>query len=426
MHIQANAALAVFIFLIAYFFIISRKLNEAVVALAGSLILILLGVVKQPEAIASIDFNTLGLLVGMMIVVDIARHSGLFGYIGVWSARITRGEPIMILLVLAGVTALLSAFLSSIAAVLLIVPVGLYLAESLAISPVPFLFAAIISSNIGGTATLIGDPSHVIIGTATGLSFTEFIKNLGPIVLLIFAVTSVLFWIIWRNSFRVSEEARSRVLALELKDQIADRGLLIKSLVVFGLMLIGFFFSRQLHLDTATIALAGAIILIIAGQESIEESLLNVDWPTILFILGFFVMVGALTSTGAIHLFAQWSVKLTGNNVAILTMMVLWFSAIVSAFVNNIPFVTAMVPFVKGIGAMTGIPLVTLWWALALGGVLGGNGTIIGATANIIVAGVARRNGYPITYLDYMKIAFPVMVFSIILSSVYLFAVYLR
>ena len=426
MHIQANAALAVFIFLIAYFFIITRKLNEAVVALAGSLILILLGVVKQPEAIASIDFNTLGLLVGMMIVVDIARHSGLFGYIGVWSARITRAEPVLILLVLSGVTALLSAFLNSIAAVLLIVPVGLYLAESLDINPVPFLFAVIISSNIGGTATLIGDPSHVIIGTATGLSFTEFIKNLGPIVLLILAATLVLFWIIWRNSFRVSEEGRSRLLALELKDQIADRGLLIKSLVVFGLMLIGFFFNCQLHLDTATIALAGAIILIIAGQESIEETLLNVDWPTILFILGFFVMVGALTSTGVIHLIAQWSVKLIGNNVTILTMMVLWFSAIVSAFVNNIPFVTAMVPFIKGIGAMTGISLVPLWWALALGGVLGGNGTIIGATANIIVAGVARRNGYPITYLDYMKIAFPVMIFSIVLSSLYLFAVYLR
>jgi Na+/H+ antiporter NhaD/arsenite permease-like protein len=310
--------------------------------------------------------------------------------------------------------------------VLLIVPVGLYLAESLGINPVPFLFSAIISSNIGGTATLIGDPSHVIIGTATGLSFTEFIKNLGPIVLLILAATLVLFWIIWRNSFRVSEKDRSRLLALELKDQIADRGLLIKSLVVFGLMLTGFFFSRQLHLDTATIALAGAIILIIAGQESIEETLLNVDWPTILFILGFFVMVGALDSTGVIHLIAQWSVKLIGNNVTILTMMVLWFSAIVSAFVNNIPFVTAMVPFIKGIGAMTGVSLVPLWWALALGGVLGGNGTIIGATTNIIVAGVARRNGYPITYLDYMKIAFPLMVFSIVLSSLYLLVVYIR
>ena len=426
MHIQANAALAVFIFLIAYFFIITRKQSEAVIALAGSLILILLGVVRQPEAIASIDFNTLGFLVGMMIVVDIARHSGLFGYIGVWSARVTRAEPIRILLVLSVVTALLSAFLNSIAAVLLIVPVGLYLAESLGINPVPFLFSAIISSNIGGTATLIGDPSHVIIGTATGLSFTEFIKNLGPIVLLILAATLVLFWIIWRNSFRVSEKDRSRLLALELKDQIADRGLLIKSLVVFGLMLTGFFFSRQLHLDTATIALAGAIILIIAGQESIEETLLNVDWPTILFILGFFVMVGALDSTGVIHLIAQWSVKLIGNNVTILTMMVLWFSAIVSAFVNNIPFVTAMVPFIKGIGAMTGVSLVPLWWALALGGVLGGNGTIIGATTNIIVAGVARRNGYPITYLDYMKIAFPLMVFSIVLSSLYLLVVYIR
>jgi Na+/H+ antiporter NhaD/arsenite permease-like protein len=426
MHIQANAALAVFIFLIAYFFIITRKQSEAVIALAGSLILILLGVVRQPEAIASIDFNTLGFLVGMMIVVDIARHSGLFGYIGVWSARVTRAEPVLILLVLSVVTALLSAFLNNIAAVLLIVPVGLYLAESLGINPVPFLFSAIISSNIGGTATLIGDPSHVIIGTATGLSFTEFIKNLGPIVLLILAATLVLFWIIWRNSFRVSEKDRSRLLALELKDQIADRGLLIKSLVVFGLMLTGFFFSRQLHLDTATIALAGAIILIIAGQESIEETLLNVDWPTILFILGFFVMVGALDSTGVIHLIAQWSVKLIGNNVTILTMMVLWFSAIVSAFVNNIPFVTAMVPFIKGIGAMTGVSLVPLWWALALGGVLGGNGTIIGATTNIIVAGVARRNGYPITYLDYMKIAFPLMVFSIVLSSLYLLVVYIR
>jgi Na+/H+ antiporter NhaD/arsenite permease-like protein len=426
MHIQANAALAVFIFLLAYFFIITRRLNEAVVALAGSLILILLGVVKQPEAIASIDFNTLGFLLGMMIVVDIARRSGLFEYIGVWAARITRAEPVLILLVLAVVAALLSAFLNNIAAVLLIVPVCFYLTDSLGINPVPFLFAVIISSNIGGTATLIGDPTHVIIGTATGLSFAEFIKNLGPVVLLILVLTLVLFWIIWRKDLRVSKEGRSRLLALELKDQIADRGLLIRSLVVFGLMLIGFFFTRQLHLDTATVALAGAIILTISGQESIEESLLNVDWPTILFILGFFVMVGALTNTGMIHLFAQWFVKLAGNNLTILTMVVLWFSAIMSAFIDNIPFVTAMVPLIKGIGAMTGTSLVPLWWALALGGVLGGNGTIIGAITNIIVAGVARRNGYPITYLDYMKIAFPLMVFSIVLSSLYLFAFYLR
>jgi Na+/H+ antiporter NhaD/arsenite permease-like protein len=426
MHIQANAALAIFIFLLAYFFLITRKLNEAVVALAGSLILILMGVVNQSEAIASIDFNTLGFLVGLMIIVNIARHSGLFQYIGVWAARITKSEPVMILLVLAGVTALLSAFLNSIVAVLLIVPVALYLAESLAIDPIPFLFAVIVSSNIGGTATLIGDPSHVIIGTATGLSFTEFIKNLGPIVLLIFAATLVLFWIIWRNSFKVNEEGRSGLLALELKDQIADRGLLIKSLVVFSLILIGFVFNRQFHLDTATIALTGAIILIVAGQDSIEESLLNVDWPTILFILGFFVMVGALTSTGVIHLLAQYLVMQTGTNLTILTMMVLWLSAIVSAFVNNIPFVTAMIPFIKGIGAMTGVSLVPLWWALALGGVLGGNGTIIGASANIIVAGIARRNGYPIAYLDYMKIAFPAMIFSIVLSSLYLYAVYIR
>jgi Na+/H+ antiporter NhaD/arsenite permease-like protein len=427
MHSQANIAIAVFVFLIAYCFIITRKQSEAVVAMAGALVLILLGVVRQPAAIASIDFNTLGFLLGMMIVVDIARHCGLFEYLGVWSARITRAEPIRILLVLSVVTALLSAFLNSIAAVLLLAPVGLYLAEALEINPVPFMFAVIISANIGGAATLIGDPSHVIIGTATGLSFTDFIRNLGPVVLLILAATLGLFRLIWQNSFRASEAGRSRLLGLELADQISDRGLLNKSLVVFGLMLACFFFSSQLHLETATIALAGAVLLvIIARQESVEETLLNVDWPTIFFILGFFVMVGALDSTGAIHLFAQWSVRLLGHNVTVLTMMVLWFSAIASAFVNNIPFVTAMVPVIKGIGALTGVSLGPLWWALALGGVLGGNGTIIGATANIIVAGFARRNGYPVAYLDYMKIAFPLMIFSIVLSSLYLLVFYLR
>lgn len=426
MQFPANAALVISVFLIAYFFIVSRKQSEAIVALAGSLILILLGVVKQTEAIASIDFNTLGLLMGMMIVVDISRHSGLFGYIGLCAARITRAQPILLLLVFAGITALLSAFLNSIAAVLLIVPVALYIAESLEINPIPLLYAEIIASNIGGTATLIGDPSHVIIGTATGLSFVDFIRNLGPVALFILIMTAVLFWMIWRNSFDVSEENRNKILALEPRDQIADRGLLIKSLVVFGLMLLGFFFSRQLHLDTATIALTGAILMIIFGPNSIEESLLNVDWPTIFFILGFFVIVGAMTSTGAIHLLAQWSVALTGKNVTALTMMVLWLSAIISAFLDNIPIVTAMVPFIKGIGAMTGISMVPLWWALALGGVLGGNGTIIGASSNIIVVGAARRNGYPITYLDYFKVAFPLMILSIVFSSFYLLVFYLR
>ena len=362
MQIQA-AVLAVAIFLLAYFFMVSRRLNEAVAALAGSLVLVLLRVIDQSQAVASIDFNTLGLLVGMMIVVEIASHSGLFQYIGVLAARITRAEPIFLLLTFGGVTALLSAFLNSIAAVLLIVPVTFQIIESLEIDPTPFLFAEIIASNIGGAATLIGDPSHVIIGSAAGLSFQEFLWNLGPVVLIILAVALVLFWIIWKSSLSVSEESKDRLLALELEDQIVDFGLLVKSLLVFGLMLLAFFFSRQLHLDSATIALTGGVFLLIFGEQSIEEAMLNVDWPTIFFILGFFVIVGALTSTGVIALLVQWSVKLSGKNVTILTMMVLWFSALVSAFVNNIPFVTAMVPLVKGIAALTGISLTPLWWA---------------------------------------------------------------
>jgi Na+/H+ antiporter NhaD/arsenite permease-like protein len=418
--------LAVAIFLLAYFFMVSRRLNEAVAALAGSLVLVLLRVIDQSQAVASIDFNTLGLLVGMMIVVEIAGHSGLFQYIGVLAARITRAEPILLLLTFGCVTALMSAFLNSIAAVLLIVPVTFQIIESLEIDPTPFLFAEIIASNIGGAATLIGDPSHVIVGSAAGLSFQEFLWNLGPVVLIILAVSVVLFWVIWRHSLSASAERKNSLLALDLGDQIVDFGLLVKSLVVFGLMLLAFFFSRQLHLDVATIALTGAVFLLIFGEIGIEETMLNVDWPTIFFILGFFVIVGALTSTGAINLLVQWSVRLTGNNVTVLTMMVLWLSALASAFTDNIPFVTAMVPLVKGIGALTGISLTPLWWALALGGVLGGNGTIIGASSNIIVAGVARRNGYPIRYLDYFKIAFPMMLLSIAISALYLYLFYLR
>jgi Na+/H+ antiporter NhaD/arsenite permease-like protein len=425
MQIQP-AVLAVAIFLLAYFFIIIRRLNEAVAALAGTLVLVLLRVIDQSQAVACIDFNTLGLLLGMMIVVEIAGHSGLFQYIGVLVARITRAEPLLLLLTFGCVTALMSAFLNSIAAVLLIVPITFQATESLAIDPAPFLFAEIICSNIGGAATLIGDPSHVIIGSAAGLSFQEFLWNLGPVVLIILAVSLILFRIIWKNGLSASAERKHNLLALDLGEQIVDFGLLVKSLLVFGLMLLAFFWSRQLHLDAATIALTGAVFLLIFGEQSIEEVLLNVDWPTIFFILGFFVIVGALTSTGVINLLVQCSVRLTGKNVTILTMMVLWFSALASAFVNNIPFVTAMVPLVKGIGALTSISLTPLWWALALGGVLGGNGTILGASSNIIVAGVARRNGNPISYLDYLKIAFPLMLLSIAISTLYLYLFYLR
>jgi Na+/H+ antiporter NhaD/arsenite permease-like protein len=426
MPVGVDALLAAAIFVTAYIFIVFRRQSEAVAALAGALVLLLLGVIRQPQAIAGIDFNTLGLLAGMMIVTQIARHSGLFSCIGLWLTRITRARPTLLLLAFASATAFLAAFINSIAAVLLIVPVTLYIAESLEIDPVPFLIADIIASNIGGTATLIGDPTHVMIGTATGLSFNEFLVNLGPIALLILVITLVLFRVIWNHAFTVSEASRKRVLALEPGDEIVDSGLLIRSLAVFGLMLLGFCFSRQLGLDTATIALSGAIFLILFGQDSFEEVLLNVDWPTIFFIMGFFVMVGALTGTGVIHLLAQVTARLTGGSRAVLAMVVLWVSAIASAFIDNIPFVAAMIPFIKGIATMTGASLMPLWWALALGGVLGGNGTIFGASTNIVVVGIARRNGYQITYLDYLKIAFPLMTLSIVLSSLYLYLFYLR
>ncbi len=423
---QTQVIAAVVIFLLTYGLIISEKVHRAVVALAGAVLLVFLGVLTQHEAVASIDFNTLGLLIGMMIIVGITKHTGLFQFLAIWSARAARGEPIRILLVLAAVTAVLSAFLDNVTTVLLIVPVTLSVTEALGVPPIPFLFAEIIASNIGGTATLIGDPPNIMIGSATGLGFLDFVKNLTPVIVVIFIATAFCFWLIWGRSLRVKQEQKTRILNFDPRAQIRDWLLLKKSLFVLSLTILGFLLHQYLRLESATIALSGAALLLILSRTDPEEALLAVEWPTIFFFLGLFVVVGALDKVGVIHAVARGSLQLTGGKLATTAFLILWLSALASAFVDNIPFVATMIPLIRDLGALTGMPLLPLWWALSLGACLGGNGTLIGASANVTVAGIAERNGCPFSFLEYTKVAFPLMLISIIIAHIYLYLFYLR
>lgn len=413
---------SIVVFLITYAVIISEKVHRMVVAMAGGLLMILLGFLTQETAIKDdIDFNTLGLLTGMMILVTITRRTGVFEAIAVWSAVLTKGEPLRLLALLSVITAIASALLDNVTTVLLIVPVTLTLTDKLQVNPVPYLISEIIASNIGGTATLIGDPPNIMIGSAAGLSFNDFIFHLAPIAFLVLLVTIGLLLFIYRKDLAVDEESRQALLKLNYKEEIKDWQLLRKSLWVLGLTILGFALHGVLHLESAVIALSGAILLMILSSEEPEDILLHVEWPTIFFFTGLFVLVGGLKATGVIGHLASWSLEITHGNVMGTSLLVLWVSAIASAFIDNIPFVATMIPMLQEMGQLSGLNLEPVWWSLALGACLGGNGTLIGASANVIVAGIAEKNGIGLSFRQFMKIAFPLMLVSILLSHIYIY-----
>ncbi|MGE5398231.1 MAG: SLC13 family permease [Chitinophagales bacterium] len=413
--------LAIIIFLLAYVFIILDKIHRTIVALVGATVLVALGVITQKQAVTSIDFNTIGLLVGMMIIVGITRQSGVFEYLAVKAAKLSGGKPLAIMAALALVTALASAFLDNVTTVLLIVPVTFAITDRLNVSPIPYLLAEVIASNIGGTATLIGDPPNIMIGSATGLGFMDFIANLALPAGIIFLVTIGVMLLIYRKQLKTSDDNIQNILSLNEIDFIKDWQLLKRSLIVLGLTIVGFLLHQLLHLESATIALLGAAILMLVTREDPEEILLTVEWPTIFFFIGLFVIVGGLKETGVIELIARKSLVITGGNVMHTGLLVLWLSAIASAFVDNIPFVATMIPLLQSIGHMSNLPMESIWWALALGACLGGNGTLIGASANVIVAGISERYGNPIKFMDFLKVGFPLMLFSIVISTIYLY-----
>jgi len=413
------------LFLIVYAFIVSEKIHRTILALCGAALLVLLGILTQHEAIDFIDFNTIGLLFGMMVIVGITRKSGVFEYVAIKAAHTTGGDPVKTMIALSVVTAVASALLDNVTTVLLVVPVTISICNALEVNPIPMFIAEILSSNIGGTATLIGDPPNIMIGSATGLGFMDFVTNLTPVVVVVLIVTLLILNFIFRKDLETSDENKARLMAMEPRDAIEDLPLLKKSLTVVGLVILGFVSHQYFGLESATIAIAGAAFLMLIAHQAPEEVLLSVEWDTLFFFIGLFIMVGGLEKVGIIGGLAREAVELTQGNVRLTAMLILWLSAVASAFVDNIPFVATFIPLIQEMGQIGHMNIGPLWWALSLGACLGGNGTIIGASANVIVSGIASREGHPITFLGYMKIAFPLMLVSIVISTIYLLLFYL-
>lgn len=422
--------LALGIFLVVYVFIISEKIHRTVIALAGAMLMIILGILTQDQAIHHIDFNTIGLLTGMMVIVNITGDTGLFNYLAIWAAKKVKAHPLKLLVALSLLTAVCSAFLDNVTTVLLTVPLTFSITKKLNIPVRPFLIAQILASNIGGTATLIGDPPNIMIGSAVPeMTFMAFLTNLAEVCSVIFVVTIAILVFIYRNQLHTTDEKRAIVMSMDAKAEIKDATLLKKCLVVLGLVIFTFAIHGEVHLESATVALAGASLLLLityAGHEQkIAKVLSNVEWLAIFFFAGLFILVGGLVQTGVIKLMAEHLLSFTQGDLESTTMLILWLSAIASAFVDNIPFVATLIPMIKDMGAMGMHNLTPLWWALSLGACLGGNGTLIGASANVVVASLASMHGEKISFMGYLKVAFPLMILSIILATGFLFLRYL-
>lgn len=424
---EQQAVWAIAIFLIIYALIISEKIHRTIVAMIGGVLMVAFGIVDQHEALHHIDFNTLGLLVGMMIVVSITADTGLFKFIAVWAAKKSKGKPVNILISLSLITAVGSAFLDNVTTVLLMVPVTFSITRQLKVPPIPFLITQILASNIGGTATLIGDPPNIMIGSAVDeLTFMAFIRNLTPVVFIIMAAVIPIFVLLFRKQIRTTPEATQQIMEMDERALIQDRSLLIKSLSVLGLTIIGFFLHQALHLESATVALAGAfLLLMMTGEHKMEEAFAKVEWTTIFFFVGLFVLVSGLIETGVIAELAAKAIELTDGDVVATSLLILWLSAIASAFLDNIPFVATMIPMIQEMGNMGVNHLEPLWWSLALGACLGGNGSLIGASANLIVAGMSGKEGHPIKFVQYLKYGFPLMLLTVVIAHVYVYVRYL-
>jgi Na+/H+ antiporter NhaD/arsenite permease-like protein len=395
--------------------------------MAGGILMVILGITDQEMAVHHIDFNTIGLLTGMMMIVSITSETGLFNYLAIWAAKKVHGDPLKILIVLGLITAIGSAFLDNVTTVLLMVPVTFSITRQLGINPIPYLITEIIASNVGGTSTLIGDPPNIMIGSAVKeLTFLQFINNLSAISFVVFVMNMVILAFLYRKSLRTSEEQKEKLMDLDEKEEITDTPLLLKSLVTLCLTIIGFFLHQFFHLESATVALAGAfLLLLLTGEKFLEKAFHKVEWSTIFFFIGLFVLVAGLIETGVISLLAKYTLQLTEGDLTSTSILILWVSAIASAFIDNIPFVATMIPMIKEMGTMGVHHLEPLWWSLALGACLGGNGTLIGASANVIVAGLAAKEGAPISFGKFLLVAFPLMLLSIVVCTAYIYLRYL-
>lgn len=415
-----EVVLAVSIFIIVYGIIISEKINKVAISLLGASLIVIIKILDFDSAVDYIEFNTIGLLVGMMIIVSVLSHTGIFEYLAIKIAKKVKGDPWRILVILGILTAVASAFLDNVTVVLLVVPVTLVITETLAIDPRPFLITQVVLSNIGGTATLIGDPPNVMIGSSTNLTFNDFLVTLGPVVIITMFIFLIIYRFIFKKGMSVEKENVELLLKIDETQSITNKSLLRKSLIVLTLTITSFWLAEYFHIELSVLALFFAGFIIAVTRMDIEEVFHNVEWSTLMFFMGLFVLVGGLVEVGAIDLLANSMLNLTNGNMLVTTFVILWGAGLASSFLNNIPFVATMIPLINAISS-TGLDVTPMWWALALGACFGGNGTIIGSSAGVIVAGVSEKQGYKIDFVEFMKLSFPMTLLSLLISTIYLY-----
>lgn len=415
--------IAIVVFVVVIGLIISEKVNSAAAALAGAMALVVTGVMSAHKALSYIDFNTIGLLVGMMVLVAIIRQSGLFEYVAIKAAKMVHGDPWKIMIAFILLTAVLSGILDNVTTVLLVGPMTIAIAKMLEINPVPFLMTQILASNAGGTATLIGDPPNIMIGSAANLSFMDFLKNTGIAVVLVIIFMIVMMRFVYKKEIEVEGLDTSKIMNLDPDKSITDKPLLIKGVVVIVLVILGFIFHDQIGMETSVIALTAAAVMLIIGGVNVDNAIQDVEWTTIAFFMALFVVVGGLTETGVIKQVAAVIIERTAGHPVMMMLILLWASALLSSFLNNIPFIATLIPLVLALKA-DGMDAEPLWWAISLGACLGGNGTMIGASANVVLSDISTKHGYPITFKSYLRVGMPFMLGSVFISMVFLLVKY--
>ena len=417
---------AIIVFSVVYLLIASERVNRVAAALAGAGVVLAVGVVGSQDAFFSaetgIDWNVVFLLFGMMVIVGVLRQTGVFEYVAIWAAKLARGRPFRVMALLCVITAVASAGLDNVTTVLLVAPVTVLVCERIGVRPVPFLIAEALASNIGGTATLVGDPPNLIVASRSGLTFSDFLVNLGPIVIVMLVVFIGLSRVLFRKDFVADPAQVAQVMELDEREAIQDRALLVRSLAVLALVLAGFTLHGVLHLEPSVVALLGAGLLVAISGLPARSYLVEVEWETLLFFAGLFILVGSLVKTGVIDHLASALVTATGDSVQGAMMLLLWGSAALSAIIDNIPFVATMTPVVDqlvgGAGPFAGQN--GLWWALVLGADLGGNATAIGASANVVVTGISKRNGHPISFWEFTRYGSVVALVTLVIATPYL------
>jgi Na+/H+ antiporter NhaD/arsenite permease-like protein len=421
MTLEVVVGLAVFV--VTYALIATERVHKTIAALAGGVAMVVLGIISQEEAFEAIDFNVIFLLAGMMILAGIIRKTGVFGWLAVRAARFAGGDGYRVLVVLSLITAIASAFLDNVTTVVLVGPITLFLAARLGMSPFPLIVSEILAANIGGAATLIGDPPNILIGSAAGLDFAAFLVHMAPLSILLLALYLVAARWLFRGQLETDPDLRDMLLDLDESEMITEPRLLRSSLIVLGATLVGFLVHGIIGLEPATIALTGAVVLMVVAREDPHDILREVEWPTLFFFIGLFMLVAGVIEIGLLEAVADGIIAVTGGALGPTAFLVLWASTILSGIIDNIPYTATMIPVVEDLSR--GQESYVLWWALAIGADLGGNMTIIGASANVILASIAEREGHPITFGAFLRYGLPVTIGTVLISTVYIWVRYL-